>query len=284
MNTTKNRGTVANNQNNNKERFNMNSIMERTVQIDDDIKNKNHRLKTQVSQMKVANCASLMNIQTEIFAEYAGMKVISAEEFQKVHKENGSAREVVIANVDRTTIEWKEDCVKAMFKPKNENKEPEDGFILYYDGSYQKIVNNKEWKRKKSKDRSNNSRLTISFQDYKNSRIYIETMILMLKDLDNGKMLERYGENINCNVISCTGNKFTANKIGMEPWFDVDNLEWTIREDNIKHGKLFTTLVEKTGGRKWLASANDGELWAKVQCSSSEELIKYCEDNLFEIV
>lgn len=217
--------------------------------------------------------------QTIQYAEYAGLKVLSAEEWQKLHKDSKSAREKAIAHVDRDSIKWEDNYVEAMFDERN-------GFRLYYDGSHQKISNGKRLKKHTRENHNKNwdaKHAYIKFDKYYNLDIGIEALILMLSDLDNDTMLEEYNSDLHCNVMSDTGNLTTALKLGYKGrWLDRVNLEWTPGDDNTKHGNNYQKLCKITG-KHWMASANDAELWAKVAGGNKEEIIRYCNMNLIQI-
>lgn len=218
--------------------------------------------------------------QTIQYAKYAGLKVLSAEEWQKLHKDSESAREKVIAHIDRNSIKWEDNYVEAMFDERN-------GFRLYYDGSHQKISNGKRLKKHPRENHNKNwdpKHAFIKLDKFnKNRDIGIEALILMLSDLDNDTMLEEYNSDLHCNVMSDTGNLTTALKLGYKGrWLDRVNLEWTNEDDNKKHGNNYQKLCKITG-KRWMASANDAELWAKVAGGNKEEIIRYCNKNLIQI-
>ena len=217
--------------------------------------------------------------QTIQYAEYAGLKVLSAEEWQKLHKDSESAREKAIARIDRNSSKWEDNYDEAMFDEKN-------GFRLYYDGSHQKIVNGKWYKKKHRNNYNKNGdpkHAFIKCDKIRNYYLGVEAMILMLSDLDNDTMLEEYNEELHCNVMSDTGNITTALKLGYKKrWLDRVNLEWTNEDDNKKHGNNYQKLCKITG-KRWMASANDAELWAKVAGGNKEEIIRYCNMNLIQI-
>lgn len=237
-------------------------------------------LSTGSLNIKKFNAGGLLGKEQTIqYAEYAGLKVLSAEEWQKLHKDSISPREQVIARIDRNSIKWEDNYVEAMFDEKN-------GFRLYYDGLHQKIVNGKWYKKKHKKDYNKNGdpkHAIIKFDKVCNRYVGVEAMILMLSDLDNDTMLEEYNSDLHCNVMSDTGNLTTALKLGYKKrWLDRVNLEWTPEDDNIKHGNRYKKLCKITG-KRWMASANDAELWAKVAGGNKEEIIRYCNKNLIQI-
>lgn len=237
-------------------------------------------LSTVSLNIKKCNAGGLLGKEQTIqFAEYAGLKVLSAEEWQKLHKNSKSPREKAIAHIDRNSIKWEDNYVEAMFDERN-------GFRLYYDGSHQRIVNGKKYKRHPRNNYSKNGDIKhtfIKFDKFYDRDIGIEAMILMLSDLDNNTMLENYNRKLHCNVMSDTGNLTTALKLGYQNrWLDRVNLEWTIREDNTKHGNNYQKLCKITG-KRWMVSANDAELWAKVAGGNKEEIIRYCNMNLIQI-
>ena len=107
--------------------------------------------------------------------------MLSAEEWQKLHKDSKSAREKVIAHIDRNSIKWEDNYVEAMFDESN-------GFRLYYDGSHQRIVNGKKYK--KHTREPNETHALIKIDNFYDLDSYVEAIILMLSDLDNNTMLE----------------------------------------------------------------------------------------------
>lgn len=84
------------------------------------------------------------------------------------------------------------------------------------------------------------------------------------------------------NVMDGTGNMYTSAKLKMMPNFNLDNLEWTLSEDNLVAGRKITGLVKRTGS-VWRFSANDIALRQVYQTKDNNAIKNYCINNLEKI-
>ena len=172
------------------------------------------------------------------------IKLISFEDFKKIHKGHGGF-DGAVANID--SVEW---C-SAGYYIKFDNG---SSFTVYYSGHMQKDDNNPV----KNYDR-NSGRIRVNGFGGYNGSVYPEKIIGVCQCVINNEMPESFNGLV-VNVLDGSGHEDTATELGIKYNIHESNLEWTTRRRNSQHGQAIRTLFDICG-RAYRYSANDPVLY-----------------------
>lgn len=185
-------------------------------------------------------------------------KVVTVKEFKEIHKNTPSTRlEGVVRRI--SSIDKLEDGYRMHFDDDIEI------ITVKYDGSLAK-------KGQKCKQRfdASTGRSRIVILNY-NSSLYCEKLIGICDAWLHNELPINF-RGLTVNVMDGTGCQYTAQKLGLEPNFHEENLEWTTIGNNSWHGNKIMRLANITG-KVYRFSANDdnlrdacdlqGKLWIK---------------------
>ncbi|MGB4093054.1 MAG: hypothetical protein WBK46_14125 [Ruminococcus flavefaciens] len=75
-------------------------------------------------------------------------------------------------------------------------------------------------------------------------RISFERIILLANDIKNNRVAASY-KDLEANVKDCTGNISTAIKFNRTPNFNIYNLEWCTKSQNVKHYHMINDIFQK---------------------------------------
>ena len=111
--------------------------------------------------------------------------------------------------------------------------------------------------------------------------MYLERLILIGCDIANGEVAISY-KGWEANVMDGSGNRETAEKLGIKQNYSPENLEWCLKHDNAVHGNMIKKLSKITG-KVYRFSANDRNLTALYQSKQNRKLCQYCSTYLKRI-
>ena len=107
-----------------------------------------------------------------------------------------------------------------------------------------------------------------------NGSRYPERMVLGMYNVNKDTMLDSY-DDYQANVMDCSANMNTAEKLGIEAYnFTPNNIEWCSRSDNSKHG-TFMDYIYKQFGRVYAISALDPIIKMDKRWLTLEHLDRY---------
>lgn len=107
-----------------------------------------------------------------------------------------------------------------------------------------------------------------------NSSINPERMLLGIHSINEDTMLDSY-DNYEANVMDCSANINTAEKLGIEAYsFTPNNIEWCSKSDNGKHGDFMRYIYEQFG-RVYAISALDPIIKMDKRWVTLEHLDRY---------
>lgn len=210
----------------------------------------------------------------------AQKQLVTFEEFKNLHKgiktEGGKpTAEAIIASI--TEVVSLTDGYKIIFESGKELTLRFNGTSVTFTGgkNYRGGVLLSDITKSRNMDRGH-LRYVLDNQSF-----LFERLIGICHCIDNDIMPIDF-RGLAVNVMDGTGNMYTAQKLGLMPNFNITNLEWTLKDDNLVAGRKITGLVQRTGS-VWSFSANDIALKQIYQTKDNDAIKKYCEEHLEKI-
>lgn len=139
----------------------------------------------------------------------------------------------------------------------------EDVVTVKNDGTF--FINNRN--KESVKTDSGHIRLAIN-----NVSFIAERWMAMMNDIEADCMPISY-KGWTCNVMDCSGNIYTARRLGIKVNISPDNLEWCLKSFQLPHYKVVEKVWKHTGKNIALSAFDDAVQIS--QTKSIEELIKY---------
>ena len=213
--------------------------------------------------MKRQNVLSITQLNLTL-SEEAQIQVVSFEDFKKLHKEHGTKFERMIANIDyikriQNGYEF------GIYNIKGKHKKVE----VFNNGT---VSINDSWPDKLYDYASGHLRININ-----NNSILVEKMILTCEAILNDELPSSF-KNLCVNCKNGCGSVYTANALGLQSDYSLDNLEWTLSFRNLIHGRYIKKVYEVTN-MPYKFSANDYKLFEILALNNDEEIKKYLEEN-----
>ena len=98
-----------------------------------------------------------------------------------------------------------------------------------------------------------------------NVDLTLESMLLIIDDIKQDLMFTSY-QGINANVMDGTGS--LDNAYSFKPNMQIENLEWTLSIDNLRHGRQIRYLRRCCNGECYAYSAHDAHFLAMLELKS----------------
>ena len=132
-------------------------------------------------------------------------------------------------------------------------------YRIYFDGSTQTYMGNRWSSRlkhfKSAKDHHCTLNITVGMYQL---GVTVERLIKVAHAVETDSLPYEL-HHLSVNVMDLSGNESTANKLGVNQDFSLDNLEWTPKEINLAHPKTVLKIKELTG-KLYRIPANDLKL------------------------
>ena len=172
----------------------------------------------------------------------AQTNLVDFETFKRVNlKKKASTVEGLLARISK--VEKITDGYKTTITYSN----GEDVVTVKNDGTF--FINNKN--KKACNTDAGHIRLAIN-----NVSFIAERWMAMMTDITNNKMPLSY-RGWTCNVMDCSGNIYTAKRLGIKVNISPDNLEWCLKSFQLPHYKVVEKVWRHTGKNITLSAFDD---------------------------